>query len=199
MIELAAAVSLARKALARLAATEGRPLRDFACTLSGLLVTSDRLLAVQVGDSVAVARDPAGDWHTVGRPQKDGEYANEAHFLTADDALARMEVRAFDFVPTALVSASDGLLRLMLQLPSLQPHPPFVEPLLRFVAGAPSAAGAADRLAGFLASSKVRARTDDDTTLLIALRQELPRGMDRGADLVTSDPEPKPSTEVPGS
>ena len=164
------AVAEARAALVDLARELGCPLRDLSCTLTCIVAEADRLWVGQIGDGLALARDPSGVWHTVGRPQKDGEYANEARFLTAADALEGLVSSAWPIAAEVLVASSDGLLRLMLQLPGFEPHPPFVEPLVRFAAGDLPAEQAGEQLARFLAGPRIGARTDDDTTLLIALR-----------------------------
>lgn len=182
------AVVEARAALEARSRELGCPLRDLACTLICVVVEADRLWVAQVGDGLALARDGSGAWHTVGRPQKEGEYANEAHFLTAADALARLVTSAWPIAADALVASSDGLLRLMLQLPGFAPHPPFVEPLVRFAAGELTPERAGEQLARFLAGPRIAARTDDDTTLLIAWR--------RGAKPDASDA-PGPATRAP--
>jgi hypothetical protein len=162
-------VAAARAGLEALAAAQGRPLRDYACTLTAVLALPDRLWVAQIGDSVAVARGADGAWQTVGRPQK-GEYANEAWFLTADGAMDQLEIRSFDLAAQQIILSSDGLLRLMLQLPGFAPHAPFLEPLARALSGAADPERAGQQLASFLASDRLRARTDDDISLLWAAR-----------------------------
>jgi serine/threonine protein phosphatase PrpC len=153
-----------------LAAAEQARVREFACTLTCVLAGESRIVVGQVGDCVAVAKDAEGAWTTVGMPQKEGEYANEAFFITQADSLERLEVEIFDIEAEALVLSSDGLLRLMLQLPAMAPHPPFLDPMLRFAQRTPVSAP----LAAFLDSERVNARTDDDKTLLIAYRGPRP-------------------------
>lgn len=185
---LHSSVAAARAGLQALAEAQGRPLRDYACTLTAVLALSDRLWVAQIGDSVAVARDAAGNWQTVGRPQK-GEYANEAWFLTADGAMDQLEIHAFDLEAQQVILSSDGLLRLMLQLPGFAPHAPFLEPLARALTSAADPERAGQQLAAFLASDRLRARTDDDISLLWAAR---------GSDLGPNSPRAG-SPPVPGN
>ena len=61
---------------------------------------------------------------------------------------------------------TDGLQSLALKLPAATPHAPFFRPLFQF-ASDPLKSG---EIAGWMASPKVAARTDDDLTLLLAVR-----------------------------
>jgi hypothetical protein len=72
----------------------------------------------------------------------------------------------------ALALTTDGLLRLALKLPAYEPHPQFFQPLLTFAREAADETLAQTELADFLASERVCTRTDDDKTLLLAVRTE---------------------------
>jgi len=99
-----------------------------------------------------------------------GEYANETHFLIQADALDQLVIDVYDTRVSALAVMSDGLIRLALRMPSQEPHAPFFQPLLNFVESTTDAAGAARQLSAFLASERVNARTDDDKSLVLAVR-----------------------------
>ncbi len=159
----------ARAALEDLAVATWEPLRAFACTLTCAVAGPDALGVAQIGDGIAVARRDGGDLFAASRPQK-GEYANEAHFLTRADALARVEHTVASGRADAVGLTTDGLLRLALRWPELAPHAPFWTPLLAFAARAGDPTWAGAQLAGFLGSPRVAARTDDDTTLVLAVR-----------------------------
>jgi len=156
-----------RAALEELANVEWEPLRAFACTLTCALATHRRLVVGQVGDGVAVGRGSDGSLFAASQPQK-GEYANEARFVTMADALDHVETRVFDGPLDAVAITTDGLLRLALVLPTHEPHAPF-SPLLDFVGQTAEVEQANARLAAFLASERICARTDDDKTLVIAV------------------------------
>ena len=66
---------------------------------------------------------------------------------------------------------SDGLVRLAINVADNAHHAPFLQPLLSFAAEAEDEAAAREQLAGFLASDRVCARTDDDKTLVLAVRR----------------------------
>ncbi|MEO8082235.1 MAG: PP2C family serine/threonine-protein phosphatase [Ardenticatenales bacterium] len=112
-----------------------------------------------------------------------GAYANETVFLTSPNAVetAIETMQRFDGPVAAVALLTDGLLRLAMNMAERTPHVGFFEPLFRFVsrpvavdgymAGDADQGGRADRaLTAFLESPRVRARTDDDVTLVLAAR-----------------------------
>lgn len=142
-------------------------LRDFATTLLLAVVRADWIAAVQIGDGALVIRDGAGALTVVTHPNH-GEYLNETLFLTGDDPLAGAQ---FAIQPIADVRAvallTDGLQALALLLADNTPHAPFFAPLF---AHATQADEDATQLTAFLDSARVAERTDDDKTLLLAVR-----------------------------
>jgi hypothetical protein len=143
--------------------------RAYASTLLCAAVTDDLVAVAQLGDGVAVAALADGDWFLAAAPQK-GEYANETYFLTQVDALERFTVAIYAEPVQGLAVMTDGLLRLVLDLERNVPHLPFFRPLLAFANGVRDEARACADLAAFLASDRVSARTDDDKTLVLAVR-----------------------------
>lgn len=156
------ALDAARVAVEAQADTGETPLADLASTLAVAVVTSDEVGAAVVGDS-AIVVCAAGDYIVV--TGDSGEYINETTFLTsADWERARRAETVFGPVD-GVAAFSDGLALLALDVASGTAHAPFFAPLFEF-------AGAAgdDRnvqLASFLASPRVRDRTDDDVTLAL--------------------------------
>jgi hypothetical protein len=99
-----------------------------------------------------------------------GEYANETYFLTQEDALEQVQVSVYAKPVNLLAVMSDGLTRLALQLPAQEPYLPFFQPLLAFAARANEEEQAARHLVEFLTSERVCDRTDDDKSLVLAVR-----------------------------
>lgn len=163
-----AAYAAARDELAGLARAAERPLRDYATTLTCLAAGADWLVSGQLGDGLAVSESEGG-LALVARPQR-GEYANEAYFLTMPAALEYVEVGVCREPVQAIAASTDGLLRLALQLPGYEPFGPFFRPLFAFVAAANGASVAQQQLVRFLDGPRVCARTDDDKTLVLAVR-----------------------------
>ena len=160
-----AAFTAARDALVAVAGDD--PLRDLATTLL-LAAATDAWTAVgQIGDGAVVGLWPDGRLATLSQPQR-GEYANETTPLTADDALERLRVAVWPAPVQALALFSDGLQALALDLATGEPFAPFFAPFLGALADPFDPAAVGDRLAAFLDSAHVCARTDDDKTLLVA-------------------------------
>jgi serine/threonine protein phosphatase PrpC len=170
------AFEAARCGLELLAEEEQQDLRDFASTLTCAVVLPDRLAIGQLGDGAIVVRDEEGNYFTATRAQR-GEYANETYFLSQEDALEHLEIVVIDGPVQALAAMSDGLTRLALKMPSYEPHVPFFQPLFAYIEGVPPAnlnGSAEQQMAAFLASERVSARTDDDKTLVLAIRVSTP-------------------------
>ena len=139
---------------------------DMATTLAVVHVSSHVVRVAQVGDGAVVLR--RGDELEVVGPVDREEFVNETVFLTS--ATWREHLRV-DEVPAAGVDGiavlTDGLQMLAFELPSGRPHLPFFAPLYDFAASAESSI---DELSAFLGSERVCARTDDDKTLVLAVR-----------------------------
>ncbi len=164
----------ARARVMRLAEEEGEPLRGYATTLTCLIATAYHIVAGALGDGVVVAGEAEGDLQAVTQIQR-GEYANETYFLTQDQALEHLQTVAIYGTFDRLAMMSDGLTRLALKLPAYQPHRPFFQPLFTFALDAREGDGEAQeraeaQLRAFLTSERVCARTDDDKSLLLAVR-----------------------------
>jgi serine/threonine protein phosphatase PrpC len=178
---LCRAFATARSALESLAEIEAQSLRAFAATLILVVATADRLAVAQLGDGATVAGESADDLFLVNRAQR-GEYANETYFLTQEDALELVQVSVYERPVNLLAVMSDGLTRLAIKLPDDEPYLPFFRPLFAFVAHADQEEQASRHLVDFLTSERVCARTDDDKSLVLAVR--LP-----GQELESEEPE----------
>lgn len=171
---LTEAFKQARAAVFALAEADNLSPRDFASTLTLAIANEAWLVTGQIGDGVVVAQTLSGELITVSPPQR-GEYANETHFLIADNALSEFDGRIYRQEETiecisALAVMTDGLLRLALDLTEDRPHAPFFNPLLNFAATPHDPKEARDQLMAFLDSPRVNARTDDDKTLVLAAK-----------------------------
>jgi Protein phosphatase 2C len=144
------------------------PLRDYAATLT-VVAAADGVLAVgQVGDGIAVAEDDGGLF-LAAAPQR-GEYANEVALLTSQQMVQDAAIAVFPTAVRAVAVTTDGLLRLAVRLPSHAPHAPFFRPLFAFLDETDDLATAGEELSRFLASERVSDRTDDDKTIVLAVR-----------------------------
>ncbi len=149
-------------------ATRGcETIAQYATTLLAICVTQQLVAALQLGDGAIVFRKNSRELRLMFEPCH-GEYINEAHFLTSSDFAERAQVRV---VPSEQVDAiavfTDGIEFLALDYANASAHEPFFEPMFSFA----SNPGTSDVvLEEFLKSDRVCERTDDDKTLLLAVR-----------------------------
>lgn len=173
------AVASARDALEREAHKQGRELRDFATTLIMAICTHDVTGTSQIGDgAVVTARrgDGEGDGefvYALFSPPQRGEYANQTNFITSDLWQGTLDVRTRPERLGYMMMFTDGIQSLALDsAASYAPHGPFFNPLLRWVGQQGDLKGAGETLKTFLSSPRVAERTDDDLTLVLAVRHK---------------------------
>lgn len=145
----------------------GVPPRELATTLLVAVVGETGALVGQLGDGAVVLRSGT-DLMCPTRPPV-GEHPNETVFVTGslDEIDASLSTAVLEEAVDGIAAFTDGIERLALRMVDRMPHPPFLEPLFRFVEE--HGEGAAAELERFLGSSRVRSRTDDDCSLVIAV------------------------------
>ena len=149
------------------AALRGAQPRDLATTLLLFAATSRLLVAAQIGDGAIVVRDANGGLHALTTPQS-GEYANTTTFLVSPDAFKSVQHKVWEQAYTGIAAFTDGLQRLALVLPKGDPYDKFFNPLFEFAERRDDRHKAIETIDAFLSSGKVRQRTDDDLTLMLA-------------------------------
>ncbi|MGQ9647672.1 MAG: PP2C family serine/threonine-protein phosphatase [Thermodesulfobacteriota bacterium] len=148
---------------------EGLLLRDYACTLLGAVVADNNAAFFQVGDG-AIVIDEGDGFQPVFWPDS-GEYANMTYFVTDEDALSHLHSEVSLKAPSEIAVFSDGIQRLALVYQTKEVHRAFFEPMfarLRKAVNDDECDLLSGQLAGFLGSSAVNERTDDDKTLVLA-------------------------------
>jgi hypothetical protein len=143
--------------------------REFACTVLFAVVRPGSATFAQIGDG-AIVVTRAGCPHTVFWPEP-AEYANATDFLT-DEHFAdviRFETTADPVVEVA--AFSDGLQRLALQFAERTAFAGFFTPLFGALRGVDDPETLRKPFGEFLDSGRVNERTDDDKTLVIAVRR----------------------------
>lgn len=154
----------------------GATLRDVACTLVAGVVAADSAIFLQVGDGVAVVGDRnegTDDFCWVFWPER-GEYANTTCFLSDENVAEHV---MFDGGPRRvdeIALLTDGIQHMVLDYKSKAAHAPFFRRMmvpLRGCRDAGHVAPLSTALAGYLDSTTVNERTDDDKTLILASRR----------------------------
>lgn len=161
------ALHAARRAVDAEAAARGVPARDLATTLLLVVATPDLVAVAQVGDGAVVAGDRDGNIIGLTVPQR-GEYLNETTFLTSPHALETVQVTVRRTAVAHVAVLSDGLQMLALKMPDGTPHAPFFAPLFRFGTAVGDETEAQAQFLAFLCAPRLRARAEDDLTLLVA-------------------------------
>ena len=128
---------------------------------------------LQVGDGVIVMGEGAGEWRWMFWPER-GEYANTTRFLTDDDTPDHLRVAELPGSPADVAIMTDGLQPLALHYASQSVHEPFFRGMFQPLHGS-SGPGEVPALSAslehFLSSERVRMRTDDDVSLILATRR----------------------------
>ena len=158
----------ARAALALRAEEKGLTARDLACTVLAAVATSRGFRALQIGDGFIVTRSEASAPYRLLFPIVKGEHANETVFVTQSNAAEYMQTCEDDLPPHFICLSSDGVERQAIKLRESEPHPPFFEYLSKVAA---NAAGGG-YLEQFLAMPSLDEVTDDDRTLVCAIRAD---------------------------
>jgi hypothetical protein len=149
--------------------------RDLATTTIVAVSDGATTVTAHVGDGAAVARVPDG-WRSLSWPES-GEHAGTTRFLTENPPAIR--TARLDAPVTAVALLTDGLERLVLDLAAQAPHPPFFEMVARPLddrAADPATPPGRQRalslaLGRYLDGEAVNERTDDDKTLIMAVRR----------------------------
>ncbi len=172
---LSEAVEKARECLLSEAQTLGLPPRELSCTLLAVAIGQTAGAAVQIGDGLIAIRQAGDGWCWVFWPQR-GEFANATFFLTDPGALERIAHDELSNVAD-VVMMTDGLEGLALHYQTQTVFSPLLDALISPLIDATSRCEVvrlSDALEGLLASEKVQARTDDDTSVLLATNRSIP-------------------------
>lgn len=161
-----------RERLTEEAAAHSLDVRDYACTLLLAVIGSSRSLFFQVGDGAIVTVDSPDGLRAAKHvfwPQN-GEYANLTYFVTdpAAEPIAMFENR--DTAAFGIAVFTDGIQTLALDYRSKSAHGPFFETFFEQLRGSADPSDLCVPFLQFLDSPAVNARTDDDKTLIIAVR-----------------------------
>lgn len=158
-----------RVGLSALAQETGCTLRDLAATMLGAIIFEDSCVFFQIGDGAIVVQYE-GLYEVVFWPQS-GEYANTTNFVSDETSDERLEFSIRKGVTvSALAMFTDGLERLILKFSDRIVHVPFLEPLFASLESSDSVEELFEPLRKFLSSERVNERTDDDKTLVLAMR-----------------------------
>lgn len=165
--DLLACIAHAREAVLAEAGERDLPSRELACTLLVAVVGPTSALFAQLGDGAIIAGGSARGARVL--PAEDAEYANVTHFLTGSDWRAHLRIVERD-LPDWFALCTDGIELLSVDPRSDEPLEGFFEPFVNALRAAEDPSDLVAPLREFLESRRVNACTDDDKTLVIAVR-----------------------------
>jgi serine/threonine protein phosphatase PrpC len=156
----------AREAVLHQAEDLGVSARELACTMIVVLARSERVSACQIGDG-AVVVNIDGELAALTTPQN-GEYANQTNFLTDAEVESHIVLADREGMVSRVAVMTDGLQPVAL-VASQQPFDPFFTAMFDFVERHREDTNVGEaELGEFLRSERLRSRTDDDVTLVVA-------------------------------
>lgn len=162
-----------RDFLALVAERRGSVPRAFASTLIAVLASPTDTLVLHIGDGAGIMKFAAEEEWSVPLWPAHGEYASTTYFVT-DDPSPQLRFERVDKAASALVLMTDGLERLALDFSAKTPFAPFVTNMVRPLESNACTGRNGNlslQLRSYLDSEKVNSRTDDDKTLVIAVRR----------------------------
>jgi hypothetical protein len=166
-------IAEARHSIMHAATKRGLRPRDFAATTLAVISSGNATAIAHIGDGCAVLKDEhTGEWFAPIWPAH-GEYAATTNFITDESSLQLRIIRDNNPI-SAVVMFSDGLERLALDFQQQKPFHGFLEGVIKPLMqgdsnGKHSLLSVA--LKSYLNSEAINSRTDDDKSLIIAVRK----------------------------
>jgi hypothetical protein len=163
-------ITAARNSIDDCAQEKGKDLQDYACTCLGSVAGRDHALFFQIGDGgIVVGADE--DYRAVFWPEQ-GEYANSTSFLSDEAYLDHLNISRTGGSSDEIALFTDGLQNLVLSFSQKKPHPGFFRPVFEALKThtTPEFFGSSRQLNSFLLHQAVSERSDDDKTLILAVR-----------------------------
>lgn len=164
------AIESARAEIFSRAIAESVSSRDFASTLIVVALTPDTIFVAQVGDGVVIIGH--GDELRIAI-EVEQEMLNVTDFIVDTDAMKK--VRSWsgpaDGITRVAVS-TDGLLPVLIDQRQNRPHLPMFSMFFDAMQSCADETEISERLSEFIRSEQVNQRTDDDKSLVLALRKQ---------------------------
>lgn len=151
---------------------KGASVTDFLCTLLIAVLGEQRSWFYQIGDGFIVFReDGPGNNYSQVPYSSIAEYANQTEFVIGYDIDSLSPFSEHTAVDEIYIF-TDGIQRIAFDFAGAHPHSPFFSSLRTMIDGVPDISTDMDGfISAFLSYPRVRERTDDDTSLVIALRR----------------------------
>lgn len=147
--------------------------RDFACTILAAVVGPNHSIFFQVGDgAIIISESSSNGYRCVFWPQH-GEYANQTNFIVQDNLSEILDFNCFTGSINRIALFTDGIERLVLDFTNRSVYPPALKSVFEWLHNNPQLnpdERASSALLAYLNSSFINSRTDDDKSLVMAIR-----------------------------
>lgn len=158
----------ARRRIEEEAAARDAAAAQFATTICVAVLSDSGSCFFQIGDGAIVLQSSAA-CGAVFWPES-GEYINTTTFITSKEYRDRLRVHITEQTFDSVALLTDGIDRLALRFDSETPHSPFFAPLFQALRSLDDWQTLGTQLEKFLNSPSVAQRSDDDKTLILAVR-----------------------------
>ena len=164
-----AAFESARALLVSRAETDNNEVRDYACTLLLVILTPTQWAIQHIGDGAVVGIASDKSVRTLSTPDN-GEFINSTYPLTSADYATHMRFTTGNETLYGVAVVSDGVQPMCINYKTGAAYPGFFAPLVNWLAGLNDLTRANEILETMLDSAQFRQKSDDDMTLVLAVR-----------------------------
>lgn len=165
-----AAFTDARNAISAEATAQEKQLRDFACTLLLVIIDHERWVVQHIGDGAVVGFLPDGSIKTISAPDN-GEFINSTYPLTSTDYLTQLRFTTQTESLSGVAVLSDGVQPMCINYKTGAAFPGFFSPLVTWLRTLATPSAANEIMQKMLNSEQFRQKSDDDMTLVLAIRE----------------------------
>ncbi len=147
--------------------------REFACTILGAIVGPSHSIFFQIGDgAIVISESSSNDYGWVFWPQH-GEFANQTNFIVQDNLSRILDFDCLKGSINKIALFTDGIERLVLDFSDRSVYPPSLNSIFEWLHNNPQPnpdEKPSPALFTYLNSSFINSRTDDDKSLVMAIR-----------------------------
>jgi Protein phosphatase 2C len=157
--------------LAEKATSEESTIRDYASTFLASIISDSVSYFIQIGDGAIIIKGEDGEYSYMFAPQQ-GQYANQTFFITDEKATERMQFERIEKPIEQIAIFSDGIQNLILDIQNHTVNQDFFSEWFNWLSQVEDQNMGNTLLAEYLNSEKINERTDDDKTLILAIKTD---------------------------
>lgn len=151
------------------AASKELTIRDYASTFLVAVISDNSACFAQIGDGAIVVKGEDGEYSYMFAPQN-GEYANETFFITDEKAVDQLQFEYLEKPFDQIAIFSDGIQNLVLDLQNNTVNQNFFSEWFKWLGEVKDKNIGEKILEDYLNSQKINELTNDDKTLILAIR-----------------------------